>query len=300
MATLAPAGSLFMQVFDSANRELRRRTGNTLSIRWYAGGVQGDEPEVIRKMRSGRLDGGAVTAAGLGQIHRPILAFQIPGIFSDDAHLVRARDALQSDLLAAFQATRGSSTRLRERRRAPTDVHTHAVRVPHDLVTSHPWLWPADLIGPAIYQEAGAQGVSRQLPEVLAALQTNQIDTLIAPPMVATSLQWTSQMHFISDRSNAFSLGAVIISASVFNTLPPEQQQILREVQSQYAALLAHRLSGADDAAIASLQQRGVQVMTLNQGERDQWTQLFQRVRTRLVGNIADQNWISRVETAGR
>src|SRR5258708_18069691 len=72
MATLAPQGSPWMNVFDAANRELRRRTGGALSMRWYPGGVQGDEGEVVRKIRSGRLDGAAVTAVGLGQIHRPV------------------------------------------------------------------------------------------------------------------------------------------------------------------------------------------------------------------------------------
>ena len=186
MATLAPAGSPWMQVFEAANRELRRRTNNALSIRWYGGGVQGDEPEVIRKIRSGRLDGAAVTAVGLGQIHRPILAFQIPGIFADDTHLVRARDAVQADLMAAFQAQGfvllgfGSAG-------APRLMSTHAIRVPHDLVSSHPWVWPADLILPAIYAEVGCQGVPRDVPQVLAALQTNQIDTIIASPLAAVS-----------------------------------------------------------------------------------------------------------------
>jgi TRAP-type C4-dicarboxylate transport system substrate-binding protein len=80
IATLAPPGSTWMKVFDAWNREVRRRSDKSLELRFYAGGVQGDESEVIRKIRSGRLDGAAVTAVGLAQIHRPALVFQMPGI----------------------------------------------------------------------------------------------------------------------------------------------------------------------------------------------------------------------------
>src|SRR5687767_4909783 len=75
MGTLAPPGSLPMRAIDAMNRELRRRTGARLTFRWYAGGVQGDESEVVRKIRSGRLDGCALTATGLAQVYRPLLAF---------------------------------------------------------------------------------------------------------------------------------------------------------------------------------------------------------------------------------
>ena len=72
------------------NRELRRRSNNALPLRFYPGGVQGDESEVIRKMRAGRLDGAVITGTGLGQIHRPVLAFSLPGMFPFGHGLERA------------------------------------------------------------------------------------------------------------------------------------------------------------------------------------------------------------------
>ena len=87
IATLAPPGSTWMKVFDAWNREIRRRSNGSLQLRFYPGGVQGDESEVIRKIRNGRIDGAAVTAVGLAQIHRPALVFQMPGILRTYAQL---------------------------------------------------------------------------------------------------------------------------------------------------------------------------------------------------------------------
>ena len=51
IATLAPAGSTWMTVLNAWNRELRRRTQARLALRFYPGGVQGDEAEVVRNPR---------------------------------------------------------------------------------------------------------------------------------------------------------------------------------------------------------------------------------------------------------
>src|SRR5512134_317052 len=102
IATLAPPGSTWMRVFDAWNRELRRRTGGTLQFRFYAGGVQGDEAEVIRKMRNGRLDGAAVTAVVLGEVYRPAIVYELPGLFANYSQLDAARNALQPEMDQAF------------------------------------------------------------------------------------------------------------------------------------------------------------------------------------------------------
>ncbi len=297
-ATLAPPGSTFMRVFDASNRELRRRTNGQLSIRWYAGGVQGDESEVVRKIRTGRLDGAAITAVGLGQIHRPVLAFQLPGMFPNSAAFIHARDALRTDLQAAFVA-QGFDMLGFGSTGAPRLLSTRAIHVPTDLRQAHPWQWRDDLITPALYAEAGATGVPLQVPEVLSAIQTNRVDTFIASPLIAISLQWASQMRYMSGRSDVSSLGSMVISHTALGSLPADQQQILREVTAQYDTLLARNVSHDDEAAATTLQQRGVQVIELNEAERAQWAAVFARVRTRLTGTIADAAWIARVEAAG-
>jgi TRAP-type C4-dicarboxylate transport system substrate-binding protein len=299
MATLAPAGSTWMRVFDAANRDLRRRTGGQLSLRWYPGGVQGDEGEVVRKIRNGRLDGAAITAVGLGLIHRPILAFQLPGMFETPEQLVRARDTLRPEIDRSFEAQGfmllgfGSTG-------SPRMFSRRLIRTPADLRQAHPWQWRDDLILPALYQETGATGVVLQVPEVLSAIQTNRVDTVIASPLVAVSLQWAANMTHMSERSDTASLGAIIVSKQQFQSLPPAHQQALREVLHQYDTLLARNVRRDDDQAAQLLQQRGVQVVRLNDAERAQWSAVFARVRTRLVGTISDAAWIERVQAAGR
>ena len=77
-ATLAPKGSTWMNNFEAMGKEIRAKTDSELQLRIYPNGVQGDELDVIRKMRAGLLHAGAMTATGLGEIQKEVLIFQLP------------------------------------------------------------------------------------------------------------------------------------------------------------------------------------------------------------------------------
>jgi TRAP-type C4-dicarboxylate transport system substrate-binding protein len=299
MATLAPAGSLWMRALDASNRELRRRTNGALSFRWYAGGVQGDEGEVVRKIRSRRLDGGALTATGLQQIHRPILAFQLPAMFQSPEEFLRAYTALRPDLEAGF--TRANVTLVHlSPALGPRMFSTREVRVPSDLRACRPWQWHEDPILPTLYSEAGATGVPLALPEVLGALQTRRIDTVYAPPFAAIALQWATHVRYMSERASSGSLSAVVLSRPVYESLPEAQRTVLREVFAQMTTVFRPTFIRAETQAEQTLRARGVTVVTLNDAEREQWRALFARVRTRVAATIAEPGWIDRIHAAAR
>lgn len=294
VATLAPSGSTWMRGLEAANRELRRRTNGALALRFYPGGVQGDESEVVRKMRQGRLDGAVVTGVGLGQIHRPVLAFMLPGMFSNAAALTRSRNALAAEVEGQFN-TNGFVLAAWGEGGAPRMFSQRPIRTPTDLRQVHPWVWRDDVILPALYGEAGARGVPLALPEVLSALQTNRIDAFVAPPLAAVALQWSTRASFVSEGANSFSVGGIVISRRAWDSLPADQQTTTREVINQFYGLVSRNVARDDERALASMTSRGITLVSYTDAERQQWAQLFQRTRARLVGTVSDAAWMERV-----
>ncbi len=297
IATLAPAGSTWMRGLDACNRELRRRTANAVSLRFYAGGVQGDESEMVRKMRQGRLDGAVMTGVGLGQIHRPVLAYMLPGMFPNREAMQRSRNALNTEVETQF---RGQNFELISwgDSGAPRLFSTRQVHTPRDLAQTHPWVWRDDVILPAFYTEANATGVPLSLPEVLGALQTNRIDTFVAPPYAAVALQWSSRVQFVSEGTGSLSIGGIVFSSRAWATVPEAQRPVVKEVINNFSTLVARNVTRDDESALASMRTRGITLVTYNDAERAQWTALFGRARTRLVGTISDAAWMDRVRTA--
>jgi TRAP-type C4-dicarboxylate transport system substrate-binding protein len=297
IATLAPAGSSWARGLDAANRELRRRTNGAIALRIYAGGVQGDESEMVRKMRTGRLDGAAMTGIGLGQIHRPVLAYMLPGMFPNAEASRLSRVALSSEIEAQFLAQNFVLASWGESGGARL-FSTREVHTPADLRQTHPWLWRDDVILPEFFAEAGATGVPLALPEVLSALQTHRIDTFVAPPYAAVALQWSSQVQFVSEGTGSLGVGGTVFSKRAWETIPEAQRPMVREIINNYSQLIGRNVTAADTTALASIQTRGVRLVQQTAAERAQWQTLFGRARTRLVGIISDAAWMERVRNA--
>ncbi|GAB4211652.1 MAG: hypothetical protein OHK0013_33600 [Sandaracinaceae bacterium] len=299
LATLAPPGSTWMRVFDAWNRELRRRSDRGLQFRIYGGGVQGDESEVVRKIRSGRLDAASVTAVGLGQIHRPALVFQMPGILRNYQQLDRAREALQADMDAGFTA--GGFHLLGWADVGQSRIFsTSATVTPADFRTRHPWVWRDDTVLPTFYETVQSNPVPLQVPEVLGAIQTNRVDTVITPPVPCLALQWCSRLTHMTDMPLTIVLGGTVIGQQQWQSLTEEQRTILGETAAQFHQLARRNLRRDETEALASITSRGMTVDPVTDAQRNEWLALARRVRTALVGRIADQALVDRVAAFGQ
>ena len=61
-ATLAPEGSTWMNVMKEFDAQVRKETNGRVGFKMYAGGVQGDEKDVLRKVRLGQLSAAGIPA----------------------------------------------------------------------------------------------------------------------------------------------------------------------------------------------------------------------------------------------
>src|SRR5262249_4141864 len=68
VATLAPKGSAWAKILEEGAKSIAEKTADRVQIKYFFSGSQGDERDVVRKMKLGQLDGSALTAVGLGLI----------------------------------------------------------------------------------------------------------------------------------------------------------------------------------------------------------------------------------------
>ena len=78
LATLAPEGSSWIDTFNAINAEIQQKTDGQVRCQFYAGGVLGDEKDMLRKMHIGQIHAAALTSAGLSAIFNEMDVFQIP------------------------------------------------------------------------------------------------------------------------------------------------------------------------------------------------------------------------------
>ena len=70
LATIVPEGSGWMNSMRGGAAEIDKRTEGRVKFKIYGGGVQGNDKQVLRKMRIGQLHGGAFTSVGLIDIQK--------------------------------------------------------------------------------------------------------------------------------------------------------------------------------------------------------------------------------------
>src|SRR5689334_23618365 len=61
IATIAPDGTAWMREMRAAGEAIKTKTEGRVEMKFYPGGVMGDDATVLRKMKIGQLQGGAFT-----------------------------------------------------------------------------------------------------------------------------------------------------------------------------------------------------------------------------------------------
>ncbi len=72
LATLAPAGTTWMKEMKVGAGLIKQRTEGRVKLKFYPGGVMGNDQSVHRKIRIGQLHGGAFTPGGLAKVDSSI------------------------------------------------------------------------------------------------------------------------------------------------------------------------------------------------------------------------------------
>jgi TRAP-type C4-dicarboxylate transport system substrate-binding protein len=298
IATLAPPGSAMVRGLEAWNRELRRRSGGALSLRLYTGGVQGDDPEVVRKIRSGRLDGGTITATGLASIHRPALVFQLPGLFQTYEQLDAARAALGPEIDRGIESAGFHMLGWADVGHARL-FSTEPARAPADLRGRHVWVRDDDLVLPSFATRSGAIPVELGVPEVLGALSTHRVDTFLAPPLVALALQWTSHVRYVNEIPMSIVVGGTVMSHEAYAALPDDQRALLDETGAQFH-LLGRRASRRHEReGIDALADHGITVVETNYAAIEGWRDLGRALRADVAAQIASPDLVARAAAFG-
>src|SRR5438045_2221210 len=102
VATLAPDGSAWMKILGKGAEDVKAASSGRGAPKYYPGGVQGDEKDVVAKMGVGQLDGGALTSTGLGLVEESIRVLELPRMFDSVEELDYVRDKMWSTFQDRF------------------------------------------------------------------------------------------------------------------------------------------------------------------------------------------------------
>lgn len=295
IGTLVPRHSAWGKVFRVWALAVKKKTDGRLRLKFYWNGSQGDEATMVGKVRAGQLDGAALGARGLSEIHRPILSLQLPGLFREWRDIDRVQKVVLKDFQAAFEKEGFYLSSIGAVGRARAMSSGRAIRTPEDLKAMKPVGLRGDLIGPAFASVLGTTRVPLSVPEILPALSQGRVNFLVAPPLITEQLQWAPHLDHVTDEVLGIGVGAMILSKSRVDRLDHGLVQVLVKTGTKAGEILRRRIRRLDDEAYERVKRR-MTLVRLDGAQRQRWEQIFARIRTRLGQGTFPPTLVERLE----
>jgi TRAP-type C4-dicarboxylate transport system substrate-binding protein len=282
IATVAPEGSAWMQEMRAVAKEIDQRTEGRVRLKFYPGGVMGNDKTVLRKVRAGQLQGGAFTSGSLASVYPDLELYGIPLLFRsrDEADYVRAR--MDEGMITGLEEVGLIPLAITDQGFAYLMSQKPAREV-GDLEGAKVWIQEGDTMSLTGFQIAGVSAVQLSLADVYTALQTGLVDTVAAPPMGAIALQWHTKVRYVTDVPLSYLTGVLVIEARAFGSLAPEDQRIVREVVHDAARRLDAATRRGEAGARKALEAEGIEFVSPTTPEEvERWHDMARRTMTKL------------------
>jgi TRAP-type C4-dicarboxylate transport system substrate-binding protein len=262
-ATLAPEGSTWMKIMHSFDDELRASTNNRVGFKFYPGGVQGDEMDVLRKIRNGQLHAGGFTGFGLGAIAPGFRALELPFMYRNLEEVDYAREKLEPYFVDLFDK-KGFMLL------GWADVgfvylfSNQPITSPEDLQRAKIWTWSGDKLASLFFKAFDVSPIPLALPDVLTSLQMGVVNAVYAPPLACIALQWFTRVKYMTDVPITYGFGAMLISNKMLGKVSPEDTAVLKELATNYSESLIAKTRVQNVEAIDVIREEGVEVLMVD------------------------------------
>src|SRR5207245_9069508 len=104
MAALVPDGAPGHLTRKEGGERWRAVGGGRIAVRLFPGGVAGDDPDVVRKMRLGTLNAGLLTSVGVAEIDKSVYALGVPLMYDSYEEVYYVLEKMRPRLEASLKA----------------------------------------------------------------------------------------------------------------------------------------------------------------------------------------------------
>jgi TRAP-type C4-dicarboxylate transport system substrate-binding protein len=270
IATLAPDGSVWMQQLRKGASEIAQKTDGRIELKFYPGGIMGNDKTVMRKIRVGQLHGGAFASGSLTGVYRDAAIYGLPFLFRSyaEADYVRGhmdrllREGLESGGMVALGISEGGFAYF---------VSDQPLRSVDDLKGKKVWAPEGDLISRIVLEAAGISPVPLPIADIYTSLQTGLVDTVASSPTGTIALQWHTKVKYLTDVPLFYLVGMFAIDKKAFDQLDPQDQRVTQVVLGRILEELGARNREDNKNAKRALRNQGIEFVTPSAAELERW-----------------------------
>jgi TRAP-type transport system periplasmic protein len=283
VGVIAPEGSAWMREGHALANEVAKASGGRLAIRLLPNAAAGEEREMIARVRDGQLDGCGISIGGARAIVPELSVFMLPRLVRTYAEY----DELWNQLRPVINerlAARGWV--LMARAEAGYQFawsRTAEVRTLADIRRQKMWAWDDDAVTSEIASALRLPVQRMGLYDALPALRSRRIEGLFTfPPLGVLAFQLHPELRYALDWKINFLSGGVFVSKKVIDSLPEEDQRILRETAARFETRLIRVMREDNERALELLKKQGIKFVPPDPKAAEELEAAFARARKEL------------------
>ena len=291
-AHAAPETDLQQNLATFFAEQVAERTGGEVTVKIFPQGQLGNDQQMITGVRSGIID---IEMSGLNNfdgLMPEVGGLLLPYIFTGRDHAFQVLDGeLGQEVLAGFEefGLKGlgfpengfrNITNNRQPIRVPEDVEGLAIRTNNSVALNE------------MFALLGANPQPLPVSELYTALETGVVDAQEHPINITHSFRYDEVQDYLSLTEHSYSPLIIVMNLDKFNSLSPEQQQVITEVAAEAVAYQRQLSIDKESEILAELAERGMEInkdvdkAAFQAAVKDTWTSFIDKFGSEMVEQI--------------
>ncbi len=285
LGTMAPDGSTWHNLIKQMGEKWATQSGGKVKLKVYAGGVAGNEGDMVRKIGVGQLNAAALSVVGLHDIETSAQCVAAPGMVDDQAEYDHVFEKMVPILDKRFLdkgyvvLTWGDTG----------TVHlffNKEIKTFADMKGVRMFAWAGDPSASKSLELAGFQPVVISSTDILPSMQTGMIQAFATSPIMGFTARWYESAKVMVNASWGHLPGATIVKKDVWEKIPaelrPQLMATARDIGKQVNAEVL-RMQGD---AIEQMKKGGIKVVELSAADKALWAQTAEKMWPAIRGGV--------------
>jgi len=289
ISTEVPDGTFWMKQMRSAAKEIKKQTSGRVKFKFYPGGVMGSEKITMKKIRINQLQGALVANGVLATLYADSQVYALPKLFNNFEEVDLIRDKFDTIIKNGVESSGDMVSFGITETGFAYILSTRNINEKGDLSSYKIWAPSGNKQIALTLKAIGVTPIPLNIGDVLTGLQTNLIDTVIIPPVVALTLQWHTQVDFYSNVPLMYIYGSFIISKKEFNKIREDDQKIVKDIMSSVLARIDEKNRKESVSAFEALKKQGLKDSSPPDSLLEHWVKKGKDARN----NVKNENIMS-------
>lgn len=296
LGTLAPAGSTWHEILKEMGQRWEQASGGQVKLKVYAGGTQGSEGDMVRKMGIGQLQASSISNIGMHDVLPEPQMLSLPMFFTDEAEVECTFARSRAKIEAAF-AAKNYVVLQWSRIGAMSMFCDKPFRTPDEMAAAGAkvFAWEGDPKSVDAWRAAGFRPVVLSSTDVVPSLQTGMINCITNVPLYILTARLFEKADHMVDLPWGFIYGATIVRREAWEKIAPETRTKLQAIAVELGGKVDTEVRRLNIDAVAAMKKQGLQVVSV---EAKPWREAMEKSYPVVRGGVVPAAWFDEVKVS--